>query len=180
MQQGRNEVVSHAASHFAFPPFFGDGGNAGAEVCATGQIEGLGNSTVCASASWDWSGYSGGQNALLFPGETERHPCALLNTTPHTFPPGNDFAGGFIAAATVAITTNNGDMIFGAVTGGSVCEIAVSAPPVCTTNEGVTTFAITGGTGKFSSATGSGILHSVVDFCASAFLLDEIFLHVQK
>lgn len=62
-----NEVVSHAASHFAFPPFFGDGSNAGAEVCATGQIEGLGNSTVCASASWDWSGYSGGQNALLYP-----------------------------------------------------------------------------------------------------------------
>lgn len=102
-----------------------------------------------------------------------------MNITPHTFlatnPPGS---GPFTTDATVTITNKKGDQIFGSIRGGSVCEIAVDPGPPCTTNEGVTTFEITGGTGKFASASGSGVLCRIFNFCTATFELDETFLHL--
>jgi len=165
-----DEVVSNAAIHFAGAPFFGDGDNAGVIVSSEGNIEGIGKATVDVSSSWDWDLYDG-----------TVHPCALMNITSHTFSAGNlPGPGPFTTLATVTITAENGDQIDGMVRGGSVCEIAVFSGPTCTINEGVTTFEILGGTGKFASATGSGILRSVFDFCSGTFLLDEIILHLNK
>ena len=104
-----------------------------------------------------------------------------MNLTPHVFPIGAP--AGFTAMATVTITAKSGDQIDALVRGGSVCELEVfnvGTPQVCTINEGVTTFEIVGGTGKFGSATGSGILRSVFNFCTTTFLLDEIILHLNK
>lgn len=162
-----NEMVFNAASHFVAAG--GDGRNAGAIASSEGNIEGIGQATVDVSSSWDWA---------LFNSD---HPCALNNITSHTFLVTNlPGPGPFTTLATVTITAKNGDQIDGLVTGGSVCEIAVFSGPVCTINEGVTTFEIVGGTGKFTSASGSGILRSVFNFCTGTFLLDEIILHLNK
>ena len=162
-----NEMVFNAASHFL--AFGGDDRNAGVIASSEGNIEGIGQATVDVSSSWDWG---------LFNSD---HPCALNNITSHTFlvtnAPG---PGPFTTLATVTITAKNGDQINGFVRGGSVCEIIGTIPAVCTVNEGVTTFDILGGTGKFASASGSGILRSVFSFCTGVFLLDEIILHLNK
>jgi len=172
----KDEVVSNAASHFIF--LGGDGRNAGTIVSSKGEIEGLDKVTVKASSSWDWALFTNSENGDV----EERHPCALVNTTPHTFLGGTASGGVFTTDATVTITTKKGDKIFANVTGGSVCEIKVdtSVSPPCTTNEGVATFEIVDGTGKFSSASGNGLLHTIFDFCNGVFVLDEISLHMNE
>ena len=186
-----DEVVSHAATHFVAAG--GDGDNAGAIASSEGKVKGLGKVTVDVSSSWDWGLFS-----------STDHPCALMNISSHTFSAVNDAiaitagtapcltpigtaetactaAGfGFTTDATVTITTKKGDEVSGVVRGGSVCEIATFTGPICTINEGITAFEITGGTGKFVSASGSGVLRSIFNFCTGTFELDEIMLHLIK
>ena len=165
-----DEMVSNAASHFLAAG--GDGSNAGAIVSSMGKIEGLGVVTVDVSSSWDWGLYDG-----------VTHPCALMNITPHNFLAGN-LPGPvpFTTNSTVMITTKNGDEIHANIVGGSVCELSFFFCPatgfVATINEGLTSFKITGGTGKFATATGTGLLRSVFNFCTGVFQADEIFLHL--
>ena len=62
--------------------------------------------------------------------------------------------------------------------GGSVCEIDTCGGG--TINEGVTTFEIIGGTGRFVTASGSGVLRSVFNFCTGTFELNEILVHMNQ
>ncbi len=172
-----NEAATHATSHFAEP----DLRNAGAIGTSTGRIEGLGKVTVETSASWDWGLYTGIETGTPNVDEVEVHPCALMNTTPHTFL-ANLVPGGpapWDADATVTITTRHGDEIFGHIVGGSVCELEVLPGPT-TVNEGITSFEIIGGTGKFANASGSGLLRNVFNFATGEFEANEIFLHLDR
>ena len=156
----------------------GDGTNAGFVGSATGNIEGLGAVTVLASTSWDWGSYRGSE--VPGPPELEVHRCALFNTTPHTFTNAQSFTGLFTATATVTITTKNGDVISGKIVGGSNCELYDSSNLYTGINESLVSFEITGGTGKFDSASGTGFLRSAFDFGGAGFVVDEIFLHLEK
>jgi len=164
-----DEVVTHAASHFVSA----DGDTAGAEITASGEVDDLGEVSVTASASWDWDLFSAA------------HPCALLNKVPvildHDFVPGPGPAAiPWTADATVTITTEEGDKIFGAIVGGSVCELEVFGFAL-TINEGLTSFDITGGTGEFADASGSGLTRTVVDSRPDGgFIISEIFLHLEE
>lgn len=174
-----DEVITHAASHFVST----DGVTAGAEITSQGNVEGLGKVEVTVSASWDWGLYSTG------------HRCALMNTNLVTLD--HDFVPSFVpwdAEATITITTKKGDQIFGEVVGGSVCELAwIDASGdrhepgtipgddvVGTDNEGLTSYEITGGTGKFEDAFGSALTRSVADSSPGGlgFIISEIFLHL--
>lgn len=170
-----DQMVSAAASHFTEAG--GDGANAGAIASATASLEDLGFVEVVVSSSWDWSGFD------------SDHPCALMNVTPHRFAATNGFldtdgdgvldsAGAFTAYATVTISTVGRGDIEGTIRGGSVCEIDVV--DACTTNESMTAFDIDGGTVDFALATGEGFIRTIFDFCANAFVTNEIFLDLQN
>ena len=82
----------------------------------------------------------------------------------------------FVADATVTVITKNGDEIWGAITGGSVTEIQVpGAGTTGSINEWFIGFEITGGTGKFAGATGSGSVHMVWD--SSNFVADDPLIY---
>ncbi len=81
------------------------------------------------------------------------------------------------------ISTVGRGNIEGTIRGGSVCEIDVvdlGGSNVCTTNESMTAFGIDGGTGDFAFATGEGFIRTVFDFCANAFVVNEIFLDLEE
>lgn len=215
----KGEATPHAASHFSGAG--GDNVNAGAIASARGKIKHIGKATVEVSSSWDWGSY---RQAEVNTGgvDLEVHPCALVNTTSHSFSAANDLGtvgGGFTAAATVQIVAKKGTLS-GKIVGGSVCEIAwvyngkcsagggpcnedgdCSGPDTCdvlegpvsvspgaglptvllgTINEGLTSFEITGGTGKFEGRSGSGIIHSVFNFATVEFEVNEIIVRVGK
>jgi hypothetical protein len=148
--------------------------NAGAVGSSTGKIPRVGKAKVSTSASWDWSVYS------------SSHPCALFNTDSHAFSTGTN--GPFTTDATVTIErlrkglADPGNKIDAVIKGGSICEVEVNVAQSCTTNEGVVNFEITGGTGKFATASGTGMLHTMINGCGSAPLLtlSEIVLQLNR
>ena len=148
--------------------------NAGAVGSSTGKVPRVGKAMVSTSSSWDWGTYS------------SSHPCALVNTDSHAFSTGT--AGPFTTDATVTIerlkkgVADPGNKIDAVVKGGSICEVEVNVAQACTTNEGVVNFEITGGTGKFAAATGTGMLHTMINNCGSAPLLtlSEIVLQLNR
>ncbi|HIF63563.1 MAG TPA: hypothetical protein EYG16_11275 [Deltaproteobacteria bacterium] len=158
-------LVTHAQS--------GDN-HAGAVGSSTGKIPRVGKAKVSTSASWDWSAYS------------TSHPCALFNTDSHVFSTG--LTGPFTTDATVTIErlrkglADPGNKIDAVIKGGSVCEVEVNVAQSCTTNEGVLNFEITGGTGKFATASGTGMLHTLINTCGSApvLTLSEIVLQLNR
>ncbi|MDA2921098.1 hypothetical protein MYX76_16675 [Desulfobacterota bacterium AH_259_B03_O07] len=163
----------------------GDGFNAGFVGSATGEIEGVGDVTVFVSTSWDWGDDSQVYRATettCCP-ELEVHRCALINHTGHKFTDAQSFTGEFTTTATVTITDENGDEIFGKIVGGTNCELYDASNAYTGVNEGLTSFEITGGTGEFASASGTGLIRSLFDnFIApsGAFTLSEIFLHLDE
>jgi hypothetical protein len=143
-----DEVIVHNASEI--PGLGGDGSRAGLELASTGEVGGLGAVTVVVSAAWDWSTH------------TAVHPCALVEIAPRIFPV--DIATHFdptpwTATATVTVTTAGGS-VTGAVAGGSVCEVEAvgSGDPEDTgfLLEGIVSFEVTGGSGDFAGASGTG------------------------
>jgi len=165
--------------------FFDDG----ADVVLTGTIPGIGKATVEASAAWDFSTYSSNHpsaavynKAITMPKKHQHAGCQTsFGVLPHTF------------TATVKITDKKGDEINADILGGVNNERLIFAVvghvPTCTSippasggpgvvisgapaydfghdeteNEVLINFRITGGTGKFSGATGSGVLQFVYD-----------------
>lgn len=161
----------------------------GADVVLTGTIPGIGKATVEASAAWDFGTYLSNHpsaavynKAITMPKEHKHAKCTTDFGTPsHTF------------TATVKITDKSGDEINADILGGVNNErLVFDAPahdPTCvniatanggpgvlsgggrnydtvhseTENEVLINFRITGGTGKFSGATGSGVLQFVYD-----------------
>ena len=166
----------------------GDGRNAGLVASATGEIDGLDEGTVEVSTSWDWGPPGQYRNpstgeATVDSVELEVHPCALVNTTDHTFTDAQSLTGPFTTTATVTITDENGDEIFGKIVGGTNCELYDASNVYTGVNEGLTSFEITGGTGEFASASGTGLIRLLFDFTiapSGAFTLSEIFLHLDE
>jgi len=77
------------------------------------------------------------------------------------------------ATETILITTKNGDVINGTVAGGSVCEPAGGGSD----NTALTSFKITGGTGKFTDASGSALAR--IEYASGGpVFINEIFLHL--
>jgi hypothetical protein len=148
--------------------------NAGAVGSSTGKIPRVGKAKVSTSASWDWSSYS------------SSHPCALVNTDSHAFSTGS--AGPFTTDSTVTIErlkrglVDPGNKIDAVIKGGSICEVEVNVAQSCTTNEGVVNFEITGGTGKFANASGTGMLHTMINTCGTApvLTLSEIVMQLSR
>ena len=169
---------AHLASHQSNGVFPGDGINAGMETQSVGRLSCMGEVEVDISNSWDWGSY---RSAELDNGvELERHPCALMNTTGHTFSAENDILGsGFTTTASVTVRDrSDGEEVYTLVRGGSVCEIDLQTEPVvCTTNETTVTLQIAGGTGRFEESTGYGLLHSVFNFCTNSYEFERISLH---
>ena len=148
--------------------------NAGAVGSSTGKIPRVGKARVSTSSSWDWGTFS------------SSHPCALVNTDSHAFSTGT--AGPFTTDSTVTIErlrkglADPGNKIDAVIKGGSICQVEVNVAQACTTDEGVVNFEITGGTGKFATATGSGMLHTMINTCGSAPLLtlSEIVMQLDR
>lgn len=171
---------AHLASHQSNGVFPGDGINAGMETQSVGRLSCMGEVEVDISNSWDWGSY---RSAELDNGvELERHPCALMNTTGHTFSAENDILGsGFTTTASVTVRDrSDGEEVYTLVRGGSVCEIDLQTEPVvCTTNETTVTLQIAGGTGRFEGSTGYGLLHSVFNFCTNSYEFERISLYFE-
>jgi len=161
-----------------------------------GEIEGLGPVTVEVRACWDW-----GRSQPLTPPPpyiyTADHRGALIVTTTQGFEDDNvdtPIDGTWTANATVTITTKKGDEINGNIVGGSVYELVVHQyPDSGSINEWLISFNIDGGTGKFSSASGTGLYRMVWDSSTDGypanprdltdpnrFIEQEIFLHLNK
>ncbi len=157
-----------------------------------GEIEGIGKATVEVSACWDWGrGRPAGESNQLHTGD---HRGALVVTTSQDFIDNKldtEGDGAYTADATVTITDKKGDQLFGSIVGGSVYELVIHSPGPGSDNEWVINFEITGGTGKFAGATGTGIYRMVWDSNKESgayldsgygdparFLEQEIFLHL--
>lgn len=173
----------------AYASTSGAGGNSGRIWEGSGQIPGIGNATVLVKASWNWSFYNGDHPAALinnmpkdFYGCRTGQTCApgvnLSATADLTqgVVPGaltNNYANGkirrghpngFTADATVTITDDDGDVVTAAISSGSVTEVQVPGTGGGgSINEWFIGFVISGGTGKFANATGTGFIHMVFD-----------------
>ena len=77
--------------------------------------------------------------------------------------PASSCSDGFAAQHTITLTAANGDQLFLVVTDDS-CQVAPGM------YEGTGTYEITGGTGRFADATGSGTFDGRGDFTTGTFL----------
>jgi len=171
----------------------------GADVVLTGWISKFGPATVEASAAWDWGTYlTNHPSALVYnmpitmPKQHQHAGCksgdsVIANT--HTF------------NATVKITNKDGHEIYADILGGMNNERLIFGvgghDPICedlsdfipngagsaydsshneTENEVLINFMITGGTGKFSGATGNGVLQFVYDTMEPHNLLEAAII----
>jgi hypothetical protein len=146
--------------------------HAGMEATSLLQIGGIGDSEVFISASWDWNTYDGTD-----------HPCALVEKVGHNF--SFDVVNAFVpwnSTAVVAITDNSGAIISAIITGGSVCEVAVP-PGGGSNNEWNINFEVTGGTGRFAGASGTGTIHFFFDSTPTGVFggglgINEVLVHI--
>ena len=146
--------------------------HAGADATLIAEIGGIGNSVVNFSASWDWNTYDGTD-----------HPCALVEKASHVFTldliPGSNFLMPWTSNATVTITHKSGAVILAKITGGSVCEVAVPGPSGSgSNNEWNINFEVTGGTKRFTDATGTGTIHFFFDSGDFTFGINEVLVHI--
>jgi len=132
---------------------------------AEGIIESIGHATVEVSACWDWgrSTPEGETNEIY----TSDHQGALVVTTSQWFGDNKDWttgSGPFECTATITITDGSGNEMWGDITGGSVYELVVFSPPDTNSiNEWLIHFTVSGGTGDFENAKGTGIYRLVWD-----------------
>ena len=173
----------------AYASTSGAGGNSGRIWTGEGNIMGVGKATVLVKASWNWSFYNVDHPSALINNTPKDFYycrvgkiCAVGDSLAATADltqgvvPGlltNDYANGkirrghlngFTADATVTITTPAGDVINAAILSGSVTEVQVPGTGGGgSINEWFIGFKITGGTGKFASASGSGFIQMVFD-----------------
>jgi len=83
---------------------------------------------------------------------------------------------GFTADATVTITDTKGNVVNAAILSGSVTEVQVPSPSGgASVNEWFIGFVITGGTGKFVNATGTGFIHMVFDAGGTGTVYSDLF-----
>ncbi len=172
----------------------------GANVVLTGTIPGIGKATVEASAAWDFGTYLPNKHpsaavynkAITMPKQHQHADCQTsFGVLPHTFTATvkiTDKKGDEITAVILG-GVNNERLAFDAPAHDPTCvNIAtanggpgtvIGTPPPAydgvhdeTENEVLINFRITGGTGKFSGASGSGVLQFVYDTMEPHTLLE--------
>ena len=145
--------VNWGVSHFSEEGCAGP--IAGADVTATGDISHLGASSTNVSAAWDWGTPAAGVYSPV--GPTTIFSATVL-PSPYVF-----CSSAVTATGVSTLTAANGDTISGIVTGGEVYELFLGAFP----GDGQESFiavTITGGTGRFSGASGKFVSHSIISF----------------
>ena len=137
---------------------------AGGLVGGRGSFTHLGNSSVEASAAWD-VGNLITTPARYTPEGPAGGPVAPVlgqSSYPYAFsydPDAGECGSSVVATGEVVLMAANGDRLFGAITGGEAHRLDFILP-----GDGVETFSevfVTGGTGRFSGATGSFVMHTI-------------------
>jgi hypothetical protein len=137
---------------------------AGTEVRSSGNLTHLGKSDASASLAWDWAVPAAGNHTPQ--GPTTNSSATILGSYPYTF-----CSDTRVATGEVVLEAANGDEVHGVVSGGEVYELGYDVP-----GDGQEQFMeveFSGGTGRFRSATGSIVIHSIVRFDGS-LALNEI------
>lgn len=141
----------------------GGGGVAGGLVGGKGNFTHLGQSTVQVSAAWDTrSLLPSGQYTPVGPAGGPVAPVLGQADYPYDFhyDPDAGVCGQDVSATgKVVLTAANGDLLMGDIVGGEAHRLDFIID-----GDGVETFAevvVTGGTGRFSDATGSFVVHLI-------------------
>jgi len=128
---------------------------AGAELHSEGIVNHLGRTDATASAAWDWADKASGKYEPQGP-ETNSS-ATILGSYPYAF-----CSRSRIATGEVLLVAANGDELRGVVAGGEVYELGYRTP-----GDGQEQFLeveITGGSGRFASANGFFVIHSIAKF----------------
>lgn len=151
---------------------------AGGSSSGEGEFTPIGRSTLEISSAWnigdlldpavvqfDPTGPAGGPVAPVL-GQND-YPYAF-----HFNPLTGACGAAVIATGAVELTTQNGDKVYGEVTGGETHRLDFVIQ-----GDGIETFAIieiVGGTGRFRNATGTFVAHTITrfDFDSSRFVMD--------
>ena len=137
---------------------------AGGELGGKGQFSHLGSSGVSVSAAWDIGHLITGaaQFKPIGPASGPVAPVLGRSAYPYAFrydPSTNSCAAGHVATGKVVLVAANGDRVTGDITGGETHKLDFIVD-----GDGVETFAtvaVTGGTGRFSGANGSFVVHTI-------------------
>lgn len=142
---------------------------AGGEVNGEATFEGIGRLALEMSAAWDIGAANPDPDAAEFepegPAGGPFAPVLGQDRYPYQFQ-ANPFTGACepVVAATgeLDLVAEDGDRIFGLVTGGETHRLDFSME-----GDGIETFTViqfNGGTGRFTGATGSFVVHMIVRF----------------
>jgi hypothetical protein len=151
-------------SHFFEGPC-GGGLMAGAQVTSRGNVAHLGRTEATASAAWDWAVRAAGVYAPE--GPTSGPSATLLGKYPHAF-----CSAPAMATGEVVLVAANGDRVRGRVRGGEVYELDFEIAG--DGQEQFTEVEVVGGTGRFRGASGSFVIHTIVDLADKELVLSEI------
>lgn len=143
----------------------GGTGVAGGYVGGTGDFSSLGESTVDVSAAWDVPNLIQTTPQFTPVGPATGPVAPVLGQSDYPFAFHYDPATGECqqtveATGKVVLTAANGDRLFADITGGEAHKLDFIID-----GDGVETFTqtvVTGGTGQFSNATGSFVVHTIV------------------
>lgn len=165
----KSGTLIRAQSHFLEEAPVPEGGCdagpfAGADSTANGKVSHMGKTTAVISAAWDWGTSATGTHT---PDGPVTGPTAAVLGSGHAFA-GQVFpsfgcfgTNSWTSTGTVLLTAANGDMVTGSITGGEIYELGF-----VTAGDGQESFIeveIVGGTGRFTGATGSYVLHSIIN-----------------
>jgi hypothetical protein len=137
---------------------------AGGDLGGHAAFSQLGNSSVSVSAAWDIGHLITGSAHFKPQGPASGPVAPVLGQSkyPYNFhyDPANKKCGsGYVATGKVVLVAANGDQVKGDITGGETHKLDFIVD-----GDGVETFAtvaVTGGTGRFSGATGSFVVHTI-------------------
>jgi hypothetical protein len=143
----------------------GGNGVAGGQVGGTGDFSSLGESTVDVSAAWDIANLiqTAPQYTPVGPATGPVAPVIGQSDYPYAFhydPETGNCQQTVEATGKVVLTAANGDRLFADITGGEAHKLDFIID-----GDGVETFTqtvVTGGSGQFSAATGSFVVHTIV------------------
>jgi hypothetical protein len=143
----------------------GGTGVAGGHVGGTGDFSSLGESTVDVSAAWDVPNLiqTTPQYTPVGPASGPVAPVLGQSDYPFAFhydPETGDCQQTVEATGKVVLTAANGDRLYADITGGEAHKLDFIID-----GDGVETFTrtmVTGGTGQFSDAAGSFVVHTIV------------------
>lgn len=159
---------------------------AGGEIDGVANLAHLGRATIALSAAWDIGQVNPNPGDAVFsPVGPAGGPFAPVLEWPDDYPYDFQFdpftqtcSQEVSATGELVLTAANGDEIEGRIAGGETHRLDFPNPlGVVVAGSGVETFAIidvVGGTGRFSQASGSFVVHTITrfDFIAEEFVID--------